>query len=348
MRRPVLLFVLTGLLVGFIWFFSTTTHRQPAPAVQEEPARYPSEYGWIQRTFPHFNADADAYRQAFVQTQTLRAASKTTTFDAWQLVGPTNIGGRISDVEYDPINPETIYAAAATGGVFKSTDSGLTWAPIFDDQPVLSIGDIAVDPINSQIVYVGTGEANGGHNNFAGTGMYKSIDGGQTWSFIGLPNTASIGRVLVDPDNPSRIYTAAVGSYFAPNPERGVYRSLDGGDHWDQVLFINDSTGVIDLVMRPDSTEVLFAAAWERVRRVTGAQLSGVHSGIYKSIDGGDSWTRLDNTNSSGLPDASAWLSAATIPTWSMPSITMADAIWASTAPTTAATPGSMPTRTTI
>ncbi len=304
MRQSVLLFVLIGLIVGVGWL-AYSQLASPAEEPESEMAeRYPSEHGWIQRTFPHFQADADAYRRAFVQTQTLRAAAKTATFGTWELVGPSNIGGRISDVAFDPINPTTAYAAASTGGVFKSTDSGQTWVPIFDDQPVLSIGDIAVDPVNSQTLYVGTGEANGGHNNLGGTGLYKSTDGGETWAFSGLENTESIGRILVDPDNPERVFVAAVGSYFAPNPERGVYRSLDGGATWDKVLFVNDSTGVIDLVMRPDSPDVLFAATWQRVRRVTGAQLSGPHSGIYKSTDGGETWTLLDADN--GLPGGPA------------------------------------------
>ena len=223
MRRYVFAFVILSTIGSAAWFGATHSRsQQEIVPTADAPPRYPSEYGWIQRTFPHFNADTDAYRQAFVQAQTLRGAAKTTAFGAWDLVGPTNIGGRISDVEFDPITPTTVYAAASTGGVFKSTDSGQTWVPIFDDQPVLSIGDIAVDPVDANTIYVGTGEANGGHNNLGGTGVYKSTDGGTTWSFAGLPNTATIGRVLVDPENTERVFVAAVGSYFMPNPERGV------------------------------------------------------------------------------------------------------------------------------
>ena len=305
MRRVVWFLFVMGLVLGAGWYASTLGPRATDEATaRDDPGRYPSEYGWIQRTFPHFTADTDIYRRAFVQVQQLRAAGKSATFGAWQAVGPTNTGGRISDIEFDPIHPNIVYAAAATGGVFKSTDTGETWTPIFDDQPVMSIGDIAVDPINPQVLYVGTGEANGGHNNFAGAGLYKSIDSGATWTFAGLENTTSIGRILVDPTHQNRIFVAAVGSYFAPNPERGVYRSYEGGPPWEKVLFVNDSTGVIDLVMRPDSTDVLFAATWQRVRRVTGAQLSGEGSGIYKSIDGGETWVRLDSTN--GLPSGPA------------------------------------------
>ena len=305
MRHAVLVFFMMGLVFGAGWYASTQEPRATRDtAALDEPGRYPSEYGWIQRTFPHFTADADVYRRAFVQVQELRTAAKSATFGAWQPVGPTNIGGRISDIEFDPIDPTFIYAAVSTGGVFKSTDTGETWEPIFDDQPVMSIGDIAVDPTNPQILYVGTGEANGGHNNFAGGGVYKSSDAGATWTFAGLENTTSIGRILVDPQKPNRVFVAAIGSYFTPTPERGLYRSEEGGPPWEKVLFVNDSTGVIDLVMRPDSTDVLFAATWQRVRRLSGAQLSGEGSGIYKSIDGGETWARLDSTN--GLPSGPA------------------------------------------
>ncbi|MFQ5570189.1 MAG: T9SS type A sorting domain-containing protein [Rhodothermales bacterium] len=300
MQRPLLLFLTFGLLLGAGWYGVTAWNDEEAAALEATPERVPSEWGWLQRTFPHFRADPDAYRIAFTQARQLRSAAKTSVFDAWDLVGPTNIGGRIADVEFDPTNPSTIYAAAATGGVFKSTDAGQTWHPVFDDQPVLSIGDIAVDPTNTDILYVGTGEANGGHNNFEGSGLYKSTNGGMTWTFAGLENTAAIGRVLVDPRRPGRVFVAAVGSYFVPNPERGLYRSEEGGSVWEKVLFVNDSTGVIDVVMRPDSSDVLFAAAWQRVRRPTGAVLNGPGSGIYRSRDGGDTWARLDTTN--GLP----------------------------------------------
>lgn len=310
MRRVVIV-VLLGCALSTGWYlWSTSSPFSQAQLAEQEPVRRPAEWGWMQRTFPHFNADLDAYRLAFMQTEALRAVAKSSTFGDWDLVGPTNVGGRVVDIEFDPLSPSTIYAAAATGGVFKSTDSGENWTPIFDDQPVLSIGDIAVDPVNPNVVFVGTGEANGGHNNFAGSGVYKSIDGGAHWDFVGLPKTTSIGRVLIDPEDPDRVFVAAVGSYFAPNPERGVYRSTDGGDIWEKVLgpgtseWLSDSTGVIDLVMRPDSSQVLFAATWQRVRRPTGAQLSGPESGIYKSIDGGDTWTRLGLAN--GLPDEDA------------------------------------------
>jgi photosystem II stability/assembly factor-like uncharacterized protein len=193
-----------------------------------------------------------------------------------------------------------VYAGAATGGVFKSTDLGNTWFPVFDEQAVLPVGDIAVDPTDGNILYVGTGEANGGHNNFAGAGVYKTTDGGFTWTSAGLEATVSIGRILIDPLNPQRVFVAAVGSYFGPQPERGVYRSTDGGVTWEQSLFVSDSTGAIDLAMHPSNPLILYAAMWERVRRPESSHLFGPTSGVYRSTDGGDTWHELTN----GLPDA--------------------------------------------
>ena len=221
--------------------------------------------------------------------------------DSWYSVGPTNIPGRISDIEFDPLNPSIVYAGSAAGGVYKSEDTGGTWYPVFDDQPTLSIGDIAVDPSNPSTIYVGTGEANGGHNNFRGFGVFKSKDGGQTWKESGLEGTSQIGRILVDPNDSKRVFVAAIGSYFKTGPDRGVFRSLDGGETWDQVLFVDDHTGVIDLVMRPDNPNVLFAAAWFRVRTIRDYRVVGPTTGIYRSDDGGTTWQRLGAAN--GLPD---------------------------------------------
>ena len=284
-----------GIAIGVV--FLLLPDGEPAPT---ERTRKPNEYEWIKRTFPYFQADPYAYRDAYEALEAMRAPAKASAFGSWELLGPTNIPGRISDIEFDIQRPEIVYAGSATGGVFKSTDGGNTWLPIFDALPSQNIGDIGIDPTDTDIIYVATGEGNGGHNNFVGAGVFKSIDGGGTWDYSGLLLTANTARVLVDPNSPNRVYVAAIGSYFAPGPHRGVYRSVDAGLTWEQSLFVNDSTGIIDLVMRPDDPEILFAAAWERARRVTTARLSGPSSGVYKSADGGDTWERLGAET--GLP----------------------------------------------
>lgn len=274
------------------------------PDTVRGPSFRPSEWIWLQRTFPHGHADTDVYSQAVKQTRTLHKTASTKEIE-WEFAGPENIGGRIVDIAFDPENPEIVYAAAATGGIFKSVDGGYSWFAIFDDQAVLSIGDIAVDPVNTDILYAGTGEANGGHNNFPGGGVYKSTDGGLSWNYMGLEATRSIGRILVNPENPDQVFVAATGSYFGPDPYRGVFVSNDGGISWDYSLFVSDSTGAIDLVMDPQNPFFMMAAMWERVRRpvnTDGTHLFGQTSGIYRTRDGGVKWERLGSEN--GLPNA--------------------------------------------
>jgi photosystem II stability/assembly factor-like uncharacterized protein len=277
---------------------------KPAPG----PDLRPYEFAYIQRTFPYYNADPRAYLDAIEHVKEMKNAlllNKSASANVqWEFAGPINIAGRVVDIEFNPVNPNIVYAASATGGVFKSIDVGVTWFPIFDDQSVMPIGDICVDPVNPDIIYVGTGEANGGHNNFAGGGVFKSTDAGNTWQFLGLEETVSIGRILVDPTDNNIVYMAAVGSYFGPNPERGVYKSTNGGNTWFQSLFVSDTTGAIDIIMDPTNPSFLMAAMWERVRRPNDSHLYGPSSGIYKTSNGGNTWKLLGP--STGLPDASA------------------------------------------
>ena len=275
---------------------------------EDGPDQKPNEWITMQRMFPYMQADSDVYIKALEQAHQLqretrdKRLAKNKSIPHWEFAGPTNVGGRVVDLEINPSDPNIIYAAFATGGVFKSTNMGAGWFPVFDSLNILTIGDIAIDPVNSDIIYVGTGEANGGAYNFPGSGVFKSYDAGNTWKFLGLTNTTSIGRIIVNPVNDNIVYLAAVGSYFAPNPERGVYKSTDGGDHWEKCLFVSDSTGAIDIVMNPDNPEFLFASMWERVRRPNSSHLYGPSSGIYHTTNGGDQWNLL--SPATGLPDA--------------------------------------------
>ncbi|MDP2365503.1 MAG: hypothetical protein Q8M94_17260, partial [Ignavibacteria bacterium] len=269
------------------------TGNEPGPDLR------PYEWAYIKKTYPYYNADSDVYIRALAQAHQLQKESvvnrlnKGASAVQWQFAGPTNIGGRVVDLEFDPGNPGIIYAGFSTGGVFKSFDSGNTWLPIFDDQAVLTIGDIAIDPNNRNIIYVGTGEANGGHNNFPGGGVFKSTDAGITWNFLGLEGTTSIGRIVINPQNSNILYLASVGSYFAPNPERGIYKSTDAGLTWNHSLFISDTTGAIDIIIDPNNPDRLMAATWERVRRPNTSHLFGPSSGIYKTTDGGNNWNKI-------------------------------------------------------
>lgn len=265
------------------------------------------EYEYLQRTFPYYQYDPAAIPEAIKAAKQMqqrfndKLMKSGRDIPSWEFLGPVNIGGRVVDIEFDPQNSSIVYAAAATGGVLKSYDAGTSWSTVFDEQSVLTVGDLAIDPKNTKTIYCGTGEANGGHNNFPGGGIYKSTDGGASWQLKGLTNTASIGRVLVDPVNTQNVYVAAVGSYFSPNPERGIFKSTDGGETWQKSLFISDSTGAIDIVMHPDNPQYLIASVWERVRRPSSSHLFGGSSGLYRSLNGGQSWQKI---SSQVLPDA--------------------------------------------
>ncbi|MFC1477596.1 hypothetical protein ACFL6L_03910 [candidate division KSB1 bacterium] len=221
---------------------------------------------------------------------------------SWREVGPANMGGRITDIEGVESDPKIIYAGAATGGVWKTTNAGTTWEPVFDDQPNASVGDIGVSASNPDIIYVGTGEANGRNSSPWGAGIFKSTDGGITWRFAGLKETHHIGRVVVDPSNPDIVYVAAAGRLWGPSRERGVFKTEDGGKTWDHVLYIDDRTGVIDLVMNPNDNKILIAAAYERQRDgFSGgnpATRFGEKAGIMVTEDAGKTWKRITD----GLP----------------------------------------------
>ena len=298
--RFALALLATVLLAALVWLSRPAdAPRPPTEKTERGPDQRPSEWAANQRLFPVWDADPNAYRDALAQAHALRDASRGGGFGAWEQAGPTNVGGRISDIEYAPSDPEIVYASAATGGVYRSGDEGFTWSPIFDDRAVLTIGDLAVHPTDPDEIWVGTGEANGSHNNFAGAGLYRSSDAGQTWDFLGLGEAYSIARIRIDPTDTDRVFVAAVGSYFGKGEERGVYRTTDGGTTWERTLFVSDSTAIIDLAMRPDDPNTLFATTWERIRRPTSSTLSGPTSGLWRSTDGGDTWQEL----TAGLPN---------------------------------------------
>src|SRR5574338_522560 len=279
MKNLLLILIISGLTI-LLWFYFSNNNviiKQQefvlSTGNETGPDLRPDEWAYIKKTYPYYKADADVYIRALEQAHRLREQTLATRLNKgmsavqWKFAGPTNIGGRVVDLEFDPNNPSIIYAGFSTGGIFKSFDAGNNWLPIFDEQAVLTIGDIAIDPNNSNVIYVGTGEANGGHNNFPGGGVFKSTDAGLTWSFLGLEGTTSIGRIVINPQNSNILYLASVGSYFAPNPERGIYKSNDAGLTWEHSLFISDTTGAVDIIIDPNNPDRLMAAAWERVRR---------------------------------------------------------------------------------
>ncbi|HEX4959311.1 MAG TPA: hypothetical protein VF173_00635 [Thermoanaerobaculia bacterium] len=217
----------------------------------------------------------------------------------WRLIGPFR-GGRVLAVSGVPGQPEHFYFGSVNGGVWESRDAGRTWQPIFDGQPIGSIGALAVAPADPRVIYVGSGEADMRSDIAQGNGMYRSADGGKSWTRIGLADSQQIGRILIDPRNPDVVYVAALGHPYGPNAERGVFRSKDGGKSWQKVLGKGDDTGAIDLAFEPGKPEVIYASLWQARRTPWNIYppASGPNGGLYKSIDGGDHWTQL----SQGLP----------------------------------------------
>lgn len=271
-------------------------HDNPGSA----PPKAPNPWFFIERAYPKGAIERADWERAQVEARALREAAYRGDRGTWEFRGPTNISGRITDLAVHPVDPAIAYAGAAEGGVLRTTDSGQHWTPLFDTQATLSIGALALDPQQPTTVYAGTGEVNpgGGSVAYGGAGIYRSTDSGDTWEPLGLETTGSIGRIRIDPSDPQRIYVAAMGDLWTPGPDRGVYRTTDGGASWQRVLFVSDSTGVVDLVIRPDSPRTLFAAAWERMRHVRHYRYGGPTCAVYKSTDGGDSWSIVGG----GLP----------------------------------------------
>jgi len=213
-------------------------------------------------------------------------------------IGPANMGGRIDDFAVVEGNTNIVYAATASGGLWKTVNSGITWKPIFDDQPVSSIGDVTVSQSEPDIVWVGTGEANNRQSSSWGDGVYKSADGGKTWTNMGLRETYHIPRILIHPSNANVVYVAAQGKLWGMNEQRGVFKTTDGGKIWTKVLYINEDTGVNDLAMDPMNPDTLYAAAYQRRRTAFGFNGGGPGNAIYRTTDGGATWKKLTN----GLP----------------------------------------------
>jgi hypothetical protein len=205
-------------------------------------------------------------------------------------IGPTVMSGRVVDVDVNPTEPTEFYVAYASGGLWHTTNNGQSFTPIFDSVPTQTIGDIAVN-WRTGTIWVGTGEVNSSRSSYAGIGIYKSKDFGRTWQYLGLPESHHIGKIVLHPMDDNTAWVAALGHLYSPNKERGVYKTSDGGQTWKQTLYVDDNTGAVDLEVNPRNPSELYAAMWYRTRRAWNFEESGATSGIYKSVDGGNTWT---------------------------------------------------------
>lgn len=220
-----------------------------------------------------------------------------------RFIGPATMSGRIVDLAVIEDTPSIFYAASSTGGVWKTVDGGITWDDVFRDEGTHSVGDIAVHQRDTSVVWVGTGERASRQSSGWGDGVYKSTNGGETWQHMGLRDSKHIGRIRMHPDNPDVVFVAAMGHLWGPNEERGLYRSSDGGTTWERVLHVDDDTGVVDVILDPSNPDIVYAASYQRRRRPYGFHGGGPGSALWKSTDGGDSWTRLTNAGiDNGLP----------------------------------------------
>ncbi len=218
---------------------------------------------------------------------------------AWRPLGPSTFGGRIVDIALVPGEPFGMLVASASGGLFRTRNNGTTWESIFEDQPVVSIGAIAIDPERPEVIWVGTGEANNQRSSYWGDGVYKSEDGGKSWRNVGLAGTHHIARIAIDPKDTNTVWVATLGRLYSPNPERGLYRTSDGGGSWTHSLDLGPTIGVTDVVVDPETPDVVYAASYERLRRPWHFDGAGPGAGIHRSVDRGASWTRL----ACGLPE---------------------------------------------
>ncbi|MCB0608330.1 MAG: glycosyl hydrolase [Lewinellaceae bacterium] len=236
---------------------------------------------------------------SFEQRKALEAASIVNGVE-FRSVGPSVQSGRVVDLEAWEKDPTHFYVAYASGGLWKTEDNGISFSPIFDKEMVMSIGDIAVN-WDRNIIWVGSGEVNSSRSSYAGAGVFKSTNGGKTWQYLGLAETHHIGKIILHPTDPNTVWVAALGHLYSANPERGVYKTADGGKTWKKVLYVNDNAGAVDMVIDPDNPKILYAATWERTRRAWDFTEAGPGSGIYMSKDGGDHWD-LISTAAKGFP----------------------------------------------
>lgn len=298
--KPLYSILVLTAVVAIFRFFSGYPDPAPISPLNEVKPRssHPYEDYFLSRQHPQAGAGLEAYDRALEAVARFDQNLSARTQGSWVVEGPGNIGARVNTLAVDPKDPSVIFAGFSEGGLFRTINGGSSWEPVFDTQNRLSIGSVVIDPFNSNIIYAGTGDPNVSGYPFIGDGLYRSEDGGETWQYLGLRDTRIISRVRISNSNPNVIYVSAMGLPFEKNIHRGLYRSSDGGATWNQILHINDSTGVSDFVIHPQNHNIVYATGWNRIRNNKKSLVSGPDAKIYKSTDGGQNWRILQN----GLP----------------------------------------------
>lgn len=303
MPKVIFSVIFSLVILAVIWQRRNDTEIRSANGTMGKIPSAPAE-DWFekQRAFPYDEIPQNKYTEAIELVKQMPVYQLDVPLP-WVLAGPTNIEGRITTIAIHPSNPQIVYIGTANGGLWKSTNFCASWTSVFDNQNTSSIGAIAIDPLNPNTIYCGTGESNSLRSYYPGTGMYKSTDGGATWSFIGLQNTYSFGNIVINPSNTQIVYAAAVGSTRRKNIERGIYKSVNGGLSWSQSLFIADSVGAIDIILDPSNPDKVFAAMWERQRREDYIKYGGPMTALYVSTNAGSNWSVVNGGFPSNATD---------------------------------------------
>lgn len=301
MRR--LSFTLIALMfcAGVYYYWYTHLLKERHEEEQEEVSKMaPYDYFEMARNYPDFTMDTKAFNKAVGECYAdIRKQSKTNPFSAaWTQEGPTNIGGRIVCLAVHPTNSNIIFAGSVYGGIFKSTDGGNNWRPVFDSTAYLSIGCITIDKTNPDIMYAGTGDPSTAFTAFTGNGIYKSTNGGETWNYLGLAQTGVVAKIAIHPTNNQIVFAATMGFLMRRDNNKGLYKSIDGGVTWNSVLYVDNETGAMDVVIHPSNPQIMYATTMRRIRTNKESIVYGNTTGLYKSIDGGNTWGEL----TSGLP----------------------------------------------
>jgi len=258
----------------------------------------PAEYLWERWTYPNQSFNTARFDEVLHEMNVQFSSSRIAEAN-WRVEGPLNIGGRINSIAINPEDQNELMIGASSGGVFKTTDGAETWESVGDEFASMAIGSIAYDPQNPEIIYVGTGDPNISSTPKTGSGVYRSNDGGESWEMIGLEETGIISKVLVHPTDSDILYVASMGTPYYEDENRGVYRSVDGGQSWEKILFLSPQAGVSSLVFHPDYPEIIFAGGWNRIRNNQASITAGEQGRVYRTQDRGDNWEELSN----GLPD---------------------------------------------
>ncbi|MFM2386925.1 MAG: hypothetical protein RL660_1682 [Bacteroidota bacterium] len=286
MKNAAILYTAMLALSAFVWL--NKSQKQLS-----QPSLKPSELHALAHQYPYLNEGSEAFIQ--IRNAEYAKIRKTRSANNWAYEGPTNIGGRVNRIAMSPADTNTLLIGTPGGGIFKTTNGGTTWQPVFNKEVTTTISDIVYQPGNSNIVYAATGDHALSSYSYIGNGIYKSTDGGDTWSYLALASTGIISKLYVDSLNPNLLYAAAMGSPFVQNADRGFYKSTDGGATWTKTLFLANDCGIGDFVVHPTNSQIIYATGRHRSRSNTFSTVNGPRTKIYKSIDGGSTWDTLSN-----------------------------------------------------